>query len=270
MLSATTWAPAEWASDPYCPFDRAFVRPLRRSPADSDGGDAGDLHEFLDRHYFDGSPPGSDQSWRRIDGDWLGASAEFALALDSATNNTSLVLAVELQETGRVLLFAADAQVGNWLSWQDLSWKLPDGSTTTGPDLLRRTSFYKVGHHGSHNATLRERGLEMMESDELVAFLPVCQKTAKRRGWTRMPLPGLLKALDGRCAGRVVRADRSYGETAEDTPASRAFRRDLTETELFYEWRTRLNGAPVRPAAAAASTRRAPKRRTGSADAKRR
>src|ERR687897_3443234 len=75
VLSATTWEPAEWASDPYCPFDRTFVRPLRRSPADSDGGDAGDLYEFLDRHYFNGSPLGSDQSWRRIDGDWLPPAA---------------------------------------------------------------------------------------------------------------------------------------------------------------------------------------------------
>ena len=36
------------------------------------------------------------------------------------TNNTSLALAFELIEKGRVgkvLLFPADAQVGNWLSW---------------------------------------------------------------------------------------------------------------------------------------------------------
>ncbi|TIM05499.1 hypothetical protein [Mesorhizobium sp.] len=42
-----------------------------------------------------------------------------ALALDmnDATNNASLVLAFELGKGGNVLLFAADAQRGNWLSW---------------------------------------------------------------------------------------------------------------------------------------------------------
>jgi uncharacterized protein YfiM (DUF2279 family) len=43
-------------------------------------------------------------------------------------DNTSLVLAIELAD-GDVLLFAADAQVGNWLSWQDLTWSV-DGRTT--------------------------------------------------------------------------------------------------------------------------------------------
>lgn len=255
VLSAASWAPTgkEWAPDSYCPFDQTYARPLQRPPGtEGDGVASGDLYDFLDRHYLGASPQDPDQAWRRIDCDWLGASAEFALALDSATNNTSLVLAVELQETGRVLLFAADAQVGNWLSWEDLEWKLPDGTTATGPDLLRRTCFYKVGHHGSHNATLRERGLEMMDSDELVAFLPVCQKTAEGRGWKRMPLPGLLKALDDRCSGRVVRADLSYRETAPDTPAKRAFQDSLTETDLYYEWRTRLDGLPLRPPGPAA------------------
>jgi len=46
--------------------------------------------------------------------------------LQSATNNTSLVLAIELED-GDVMLFAGDAQVGNWLSWQDLTWTLPAG-----------------------------------------------------------------------------------------------------------------------------------------------
>ena len=45
-----------------------------------------------------------------------------ALSINSYTNNTSIVLAVEITESNprKVLLFAADAQTGNWLSWQDL------------------------------------------------------------------------------------------------------------------------------------------------------
>jgi hypothetical protein len=30
-------------------------------------------------------------------------------------------------------------------------------------DLLERTVLYKVGHHASHNATLRQKGLELMK-----------------------------------------------------------------------------------------------------------
>jgi hypothetical protein len=54
---------------------------------------------------------------------------------------------------GKALLFAADTQRGNWASWSKKSWK--DGDQTVEvEDLLARTVVYKVGHHGSHNATL--------------------------------------------------------------------------------------------------------------------
>src|SRR2546429_615615 len=76
--------------------------------------------EFLQRHYYGpGSDPGDqDQSWRRVDEDWLGCAAQFALNLASATNNTSLVFAIQLSPGAQVLVFPADAQGGKWLSWQ--------------------------------------------------------------------------------------------------------------------------------------------------------
>src|SRR5207302_1593020 len=96
--------------------------------------------------------------WRRIDEDWLGASGEVALQLDSDTNNTSLVLAIEVAEDGGVILLTGDAQVGNWLSWSEVAFYVPSSKggtrTVTADDLLARTVLYKVGHHGSHNATL--------------------------------------------------------------------------------------------------------------------
>jgi len=49
----------------------------------------------------------------------------------------------------------------------------------TGPDLLARTVFYKVGHHGSHNATLRQQGLEQMKRLK-TAVIPVDEVVAKR------------------------------------------------------------------------------------------
>jgi Metallo-beta-lactamase superfamily len=220
--------------DSWVPFDNAYGRELR------DPQQGGDLRmpdvtaEFLQRHYYG---PGSDmaeqdQSWRRIDEDWLGNAAQFALNLDSATNNTSLVLAIELSPGGEVLLFPADAQVGSWLSWQKVEWTLDGNKTVSAPDLLKRTVFYKVGHHGSHNATLRQQGLELMPHG-LAAFIPVDHEMAVKKHWDGMPLPGLLTALQERgCA--VVRMDKKL----PDDPRFRASGKQAQSFAgpLFYEW----------------------------------
>lgn len=153
-----------------------------------------------------------DRAWRRIDDDWIASYEPLALKLDEDTNNTSLVLAFELEDTGDVLLFVGDAQVGNWLSWEKVSFAVP-GREQPLPalDLVRRTVFYKVGHHASHNATLKKEGLERMESDRLVAFVPLDVATAKKqgkKGWD-MPAAPLEAALKRKTAGRVVISDRA-------------------------------------------------------------
>ena len=184
-------------ADVDAPFDPIVQIPLEA---------ARQMH-FFDAHYWgeDVDSQEKSQSWRRIDGDWLDLSSSLALQLDSATNNTSLVLAVELGNDS-VLLFAADAQVGNWLSWQDLSWTV-DGKTVTGPDLLGRTILYKTGHHGSHNATLREKGLEMMKNLK-IALIPVDHNMAVKKRWGKMPLDELEKRLNEITKGCVLRIDR--------------------------------------------------------------
>ena len=223
--------------DTYCPFDRDVgmaLRPLIDAPRAQAGTDSDPLRNFLDRHYLDpdSSLGGEGQAWRRIDAAWLGPAADFALALDNATNNTSLVLAIEIIKSGKVILLAADAQVGNWLSWHDCKWPV-DGRAVTGPDLLARTVFYKVGHHGSHNATLRAKGLELMNSPELVAFIPVDRETAKKKGWHEMPLEGLVTALVEKTNGRVLQADTDYAP--DGNQASQEFHRALKQTPLFFE-----------------------------------
>ncbi|KAA0677942.1 hypothetical protein [Roseomonas genomospecies 6] len=184
---------------------------------------------FSDRYWGGGEDGGA---WRRIDGDWLAASTELALRLDNDTNNTSLVLAIEL-DGGDVLLFAADAQVGNWLSWQDLKWTV-DGRTVTGPDLLKRTVFYKVGHHGSHNATLRQKGLELMDKLQL-AMIPVDQEMARKKKWDHMPLPELVEALTARTGGYLVRSDgpppAALGAVLEEGHTASSEKR-----RLYYEY----------------------------------
>jgi hypothetical protein len=175
---------------------------------------------FFQENYFGAN--GNVDDWRRIDTAWLDNSSELALALDSATNNTSLVLAIELRD-GDVLLFAADAQVGNWLSWQDLKWDIA-GREVKGPDLLGRTIFYKVGHHGSHNATLREKGLEQMAHLQM-AVIPVDHNMALKKRWGMMPLPALVDALRAKASKGVLRSDQD----PENPPAG------VIVDKLFFE-----------------------------------
>jgi nucleotide-binding universal stress UspA family protein len=163
-------------------------------------------HRFFEEHYGFGED--ADDAWRRIDQDWLGTAGELALHLDDYTNNTSLVLAIELLDSGKVLLFPADAQAGNWSSWKDVSWTVEDGctgETVTAPDLVQRTAFYKVGHHGSHNGTLLEY-LRQMRAD-LVAMIPVNEVWAKgKKGWEH-PGQEVFEALTVQTGGRIIRAD---------------------------------------------------------------
>ena len=254
------------------PFDRNYSIPF----------DAAKLDPFFDRHFFGEVADGSvlekvsasklnlgrarksapaeeeepeyqlaearNQQWRRIDNFWMGGAETMALQLDSATNNTSLVIAIEIVKTGEVLLFPGDAQAGNWLSWQSLEWELEEKGKkkkVTGPDLLARTIFYKVGHHGSHNATLKDKGLELMTSEDLVAMIPVNHKMAEKKGWGRMPLPDLVTRLHERTHGRTLQIDDKTStaadlaklkpKNAEDAKLWDVFAARVTVDELYYE-----------------------------------
>jgi len=215
------------------PFDEYHMIPkdqaLSRGPGD-----------FFSRHYGDPAA-----QWRAIDDDWLTLAGQLALDLDNKTNNTCLALAIEIESTGEVLLFPGDAQIGNWASWKDVSFDVrsKDGSNTTvtSRDLLARTVLYKVGHHGSHNATHRSEGLEMMTNPDLVAMIPVNRAMARKKRWN-MPFPPLLERLNDKCRSRVIHQDDppgaavqaarsvlSKGETARFTNA-------IVETDDYVEF----------------------------------
>jgi hypothetical protein len=172
--------------------------------------------------------------WRRIDADWAGAAESLALRLDSDTNNTSVVLAVELGHGGPILLFPGDAQVGSWLSWEMLEWSAAAGPVRSA-DLLARTVLYKVGHHGSHNATLRANGLELMISPDLVAMIPVDRVMAAKQRWN-MPLPSLLRRLEEKTRGRILDAQLGRPETKPQALSQADWERFLAQTDVAPLW----------------------------------
>ena len=190
----------------YCPFDAS----LRLD------WDEALLEPFFWEHYTSGP------DWRRVDGDWLGNATDLALAAGGITNNISLVLAFELPGTKKVLLFVGDAQVGNWLSWDFIPAWTDTASGAALPekpdmnDLLGRVAFYKVGHHGSHNATIKAKGLERMaktkdgKDTDLLAFIPVSVPVAHDiMGYCPMPFYPVLRALQDKTGGRVFLANGS-------------------------------------------------------------
>ncbi len=195
--------------------------------------------------------PTDPAAWRRIDEDWLSAADGLALRLNNEVNNTSLVLAFELPRSGKVLLFTGDAQRGSWIGWSNLKWDLGKGQTIDAKELLGRCVLYKVGHHGSHNATLngteadRHANLGWMArgafADDFVAMIPANTPWAagKARPWVH-PLPEIEAALMKKARGRVFRSDRDH-VVKPDAPEMggtdwTAFMRRTTETDLFFEY----------------------------------
>lgn len=208
-----------------------FAPPHRRPFAAKQSGPSAHISE---QSVYDLYMNPSD-SWRRIDDEWTGAVEALALKLDSDTNNTSLALAFELPD-GQVLLFPGDAQVGNWLSWSNQMYPSQPGkevNSVTADELLRRVTFYKVGHHGSHNATLKQLGLEKMIDPRLTVAIPVVEAIAAVQGkgrssvgagW-RMPYPKLHDELSARTRGRIIRGD---GDPEEEKAAFKSNPTDVS------------------------------------------
>jgi metallo-beta-lactamase superfamily protein len=117
---------------------------------------------------------------------------EIVRQLDQQMNNTSLILLFEVN--GKKLLFPGDAQIENW------SYAL-----TEAPDheavckTLADVDFYKVGHHGSLNATPRKLLWEAFAKRKDRALLTMMSTMKGKHGnpakKTEVPRRTLLAAL---------------------------------------------------------------------------
>jgi hypothetical protein len=223
------------AGQPFAPRYRIPIQKVTDSPH----------KQFFADHYEKEA-----HDWRRIDHDWLHAAEHLALRLADEVNNTSLVMAIEMPKSKQVLLFTGDAQRGSWVSWDKGDWTDGDGNQVTAQELLRRTVFYKVGHHGSHNATLKggstddpHPGLEWMAQDEyrdhFVAMIPANRPWAygKSKPW-KHPLPSIEAALIQKAKGRVWRIDQDHVERWDGSSDAdwEAFNKRNIETEMYFEY----------------------------------
>ena len=145
--------------------------------------------------------------WRKIDHDWLYSAGSLAMRYERSINNTSLVLAIQFEDSERVLLFPGDAEFGNWQSWHlNMEWPVIINGQVVNKNaeyLLNKTVFYKVGHHLSQNGTAKGKGIEMMTSGELTAMATLDFKKINKGWLNTMPNDLLGAELIRRTKGKL-------------------------------------------------------------------
>lgn len=191
-------------------LDAQLAPPVKRSPVPGTlhATDSAFLHRWLSTLGMDSA------DFAKIDAVAREDALALVVALDAAVNGTSLMLMFEI---GRAfLLFPGDAQWGTWnAAIADPEWN----------ELLTKTTFYKVGHHGSHNSTPMSFVTSILPEEPHGLTAMVCTRpTTKFKEIPRLPL---LKALSNKTAGRLARSD--------EQEAVEGFRREgdvFTEVEV--------------------------------------
>jgi beta-lactamase superfamily II metal-dependent hydrolase len=138
-----------------------------------------------------------------------------AVALEKAVNGTSLMLMIETPRS--FLLFPGDAQWGTWnAAIEDTEWAT----------LLERTTLYKIGHHGSHNATPK-RFLEDLVATRsspqgaLIDDFTAMVSTRPIKMWKQIPKRELLERVE-ELTDRFARSDKGASAPASfDTQGNR-------------------------------------------------
>jgi hypothetical protein len=196
--------------------------------------------------------------------------------LDDVLNNTSVILLIDVPCAGREplrLLFGGDAQIENW----EYALKFASDHEAN-LDLLRKVDVYKVGHHGSRNAT--PRTLFNLWNEPATRQRPMTALMSTKFGVhgkteaTRVPRKTLVAALDTRMTPATfyqtvelprgvwwaeIRADLRRGKAfSANTPARPADRRDCAvpngRTRRAKPGQRADAGGPARGPRRAAST----------------
>jgi hypothetical protein len=186
-----------------------------------------------------------------VDGAQPDMLAAAAAKIDTFLNNQSLVVLFKF--AGKSLLFVGDAQAGNWENWlykieapaQDPS-KASLTMTPESQQILEGIDFYKVGHHGSTNATPIAVVDALSKNHTANGFVAMCSTQSDVYGnpdkGTEVPREPLMKALGDECT--LVRSDSiditTSGGTVKANPdvakASKPRAGALTTGKLYIEY----------------------------------
>lgn len=133
--------------------------------------------------------------------------------LDKALNNTSVILLFDIG--GKKLLFSGDAQIENW-----------EYSLSLEEDLkqLKDVEVYKVGHHGSRNATpktlwenFQHKGEKATDKARLKTLVSTMDgKHGSRANHSEVPRRTLIDALDASSEFHTTQETARQGELFED------------------------------------------------------
>jgi beta-lactamase superfamily II metal-dependent hydrolase len=125
-----------------------------------------------------------------------------AVAADKTLNNQSLVVLFSIR--GKNLLFAGDAQWGNWENFlYGGAYGTPGHTDLTdkAKTILSQIDFYKVGHHGSANATPKDAVSAMRHG-----CVGMC--STQPGAYNEVPRGPLMQALSDKMDGQLARSDQ--------------------------------------------------------------
>lgn len=111
----------------------------------------------------------------------VGEVLSAASVLERSVNNTSLFFVIDV--AGTRLVFVGDSQQGAW------EHVLNDAEARA---LVTEPAFYKIGHHGSHNATPREYAENVIGTGGAYAMLPY----GEVEQWGDIPKRNLIEQLE--------------------------------------------------------------------------
>jgi beta-lactamase superfamily II metal-dependent hydrolase len=132
-------------------------------------------------------------------GDALAAAAKRA---DANLNNQSLVVLFTFG--GKTMLFAGDAQWGNWENFLFGGPLGTPGHMSLAPNskkILDDLDFYKVGHHGSRNATPTTFVEAMGKGCAAMCSTQIC-------AYNEVPRDPLMEKLKAQTEGKLARSDQ--------------------------------------------------------------
>jgi len=171
--------------------------------------------------------PSGPAQWliEHLDRQQIGSYLRIVRILDDVLNNTSLILLFEIEGDGgtKRLLFCGDAQIENW------EFVLKPSDDAPLLDRLTEVDLYKVGHHGSRNAT--PRSLFNLwtgpgKGRDMVALMSTKDDVHGDSPATKVPRATLVDALQDHTDlfdTRSFDADQSFVEVSTDTSSGSAF-----------------------------------------------